>query len=171
MRQISQRLLVLLTVVLLIEPGLAQVVSATPVRGETASRPHSTPFSVAWIAVDPRGQAVSMRLGRDRKTATAWGDGYDNFGLVHIRKGHVGVQRDWPSDAAMASQVRRTIENPSGIFPHAYNQSYTYYVRCDDVHFLGLHLPFTTIVVVDTRVLSDHLMVGVKTAYMTFGYA
>jgi len=154
-----------LVAIVLLQLAFLPMAQAATVPGREVVKAEPGPFVVLWTAHDPSGLAVAMRMGRDRKTATAWGDGYGNFGLVHVKKSHVGVGADWLSDGAMMSEVRRVIEKPSGTFPHTYNSDYTYYIRCDDYGVPAFRWRVTTVVVVDTRVLGDHLPLGVKTAY------
>src|SRR5256885_1216291 len=90
------------------------------------------PFTVVWTQTNPAGRAIPMRLGRDRSKPALWGDGYDNFGLVHIHKGHVGHGKDWSSDLVMVAQVRRALEKPNGIFPDQYTPYFSHYVLCDE---------------------------------------
>ncbi len=108
-----------------------------------------------------------MRLGRDRKKPLLWGDGYGNFGLTHIQKGHIGPSADWSSERGMAGQVRRAVETPNGTFPDLYTPFFMHYVRCDEYVVLGIHVRVTVEVVVDTRVLPDGLPLGVKTGWQT----
>jgi len=123
------------------------------------------PFTVVWTQKNPAGPAIPMRLGRDRSKPALWGDGYDNFGLVHIHKGHVGHGKDWSSDLVMVAQVRRALEKPNGIFPDQYTPYFSHYVLCDEYGVLGLRVRVTVEVVVDTQVLPDRLPVGIKTAW------
>ena len=113
------------------------------------------PFTVLWTQNNPTGWAIPMRLGRDRSKPALWGDGYDNFGLVHVHKGHVGHGKDWSSDVAMVAQVRRALEKPNGIFPDQYTPYFSHYVLCDEYGVLGLRVRVTVEVVVDTQVLPD----------------
>lgn len=126
-----------------------------------------SPFGVLWIQNSPSGQAIPMRLGRDRRKPLLWGDGFGNFGFVHIQKGHIGPSADWPSERVMATQVRRAIETPSGIFPDMYTPSFMHYIKCDDYAVLSVHVRITVEVVVDSRVLPDGLPLGVKTGWQT----
>lgn len=122
-------------------------------------------FTVQWTQNNPSGWAIPMRLGRDRNKASLWEDGYGNFGLAHVRKGHVGAGRDWPTNAVMVAQVRSALEAPSGIFPDQYTPEFTHYIRCREWNAFGMRVRITVEVVVDTRPLLDRLPVGIKTAW------
>jgi hypothetical protein len=149
-------------------PALAEAAPssslATPVV-EAVPSVTGGPFTVLWTQKNSAGWAIPMRLGRDRSKPALWGDGYDNFGLVHIHKGHVGHGKDWASDVVMVAQVRRALEKPSGIFPDQYTPYFSHYVLCDEYGALGLRVRVTVEVVIDTRVLPDRLPVGIKTAW------
>jgi len=142
-------------------PGAAAAASPA------ADLPIAGPFKVLWIQTAPGGSAIPMRLGRDRKKPLLWGDGYGNFGLTHIQKGHIGPSADWSSERGMAGQVRRAVETPNGTFPDLYTPFFMHYVRCDEYVVLGIHVRVTVEVVVDTRVLPDGLPLGVKTGWQT----
>jgi hypothetical protein len=66
--------------------GWAQLVRLSAV----APQAHDA-FTVLWKVNDQRGNSIPMRLGRDRKRVTAWGDEWENFGYAHLSKGHLGV--------------------------------------------------------------------------------
>jgi len=134
-----------------------------PSAGAATAKPD--PFTVLWAQNNPTGWAIPMRLGRDRSKPSLWGDGYDNFGFVHVHKGHVGYGKNWQSTAVMVAQVKRALEKPNGIFPDQYTPYFTHYVRCDEYGALGLRIRVTVEVVVDTRVLLDRLPLGIKTAW------
>jgi hypothetical protein len=138
---------------------------ATPLSSARPATAKPEPFTVLWTQNNPTGWAIPMRLGRDRSKPSLWGDGYDNFGLVHVHKGHVGHGKNWPSTALMVAQVKRALEKPSGIFPDQYTRYFTHYIRCDEYGAFGLRVRVTVEVVVDTRVLPDRLPVGIKTAW------
>ena len=78
-----------------VSAGVPDAVGAVEVRrvleprlggSDNESRAQPVPFNVLWTAQGPSGLSIPLRFGRDRKTPTAWGDDYGNFGLVHIRK-------------------------------------------------------------------------------------
>jgi hypothetical protein len=145
--------------------ALVPSVGAAPLPSRRVAVAKPGPFTVLWTQNNPTGWAIPMRLGRDRSKPSLWGDGYDNFGLAHVRKGHVGDGKNWHSDALMVAQVRRAVEKPNGIFPDQYTPYFTHYVRCDEYAALGLRVRVTVEVVVDTRVLPDRLPLGIKTAW------
>jgi hypothetical protein len=90
---------------------------ATPLPSAGAATAKPDPFTVLWTQNNPTGWAIPMRLGRDRSKPSLWGDGYDNFGLVHVHKGHVGHGKNWQSTALMVAQVKRALESPTASFP------------------------------------------------------
>ncbi len=125
----------------------------------------SQAFVVLWQQIDPRGMVIPMRVGRDRKTATAWGDGWENFGYAHLSKGHLGVGKDWLLPAVMIYWVRKALRSPSGIFPDPGDHHNEKYILCDEFRAFGHGIRITTTVVVDMRAYNDGLPLGVKTAF------
>jgi hypothetical protein len=132
--------------------------SATPVHSPD-------PFSVLWAVADQRENTIPMRLGRDRKRATAWGDPWENFGYAHVSKDHLGVGRDWLSPGLMTFWIQKTLRSPNGIYPDLKDSHNDRYIRCEEYRIFGLGIRLTTTVVVDMRRYADGLPLGVKTAY------
>jgi hypothetical protein len=108
-----------------------------------------------------------MRLGRDRKRATAWGDEWENFGYAHLSKGHLGAGKDWLYPTVMTYWVQKTLRNPNGIYPDLNDLHNDQYIRCDEYQIFGHGIRFTTTVVVDMRRFRDGLPLGVKTAFQS----
>ena len=165
MRKETLRIVVVILMLGCILGLMPWTAEADPLSSRAAPTVNGGPFTVLCTQNNSTGWAVPMRLGRDRNKPSLWGDGYDNFGLVHVRKGHVGQGKNWPSGALMVTQVRRALEKPNGIFPDQYTPYFTHYIRCDDYGALGLRVRVTVEVMVDTRVLRDRLPVGIKTAW------
>ncbi|HEU5003171.1 MAG TPA: hypothetical protein VFW71_10400 [Actinomycetota bacterium] len=162
-------LFTLLIMLALALPATSAVAAATkpalrvPTRGTGAGTPD--PFAVLWTVADPRGGVIAMRVGRDRNTAGAWGDGWENFGLAHVAKGHLGFGKEWADPAVMNYWLRRAITMPSGIYPDLNDTHNDLYILCVELRILGTRIRITTTVVVDMRPYKDFKPLGVKTAF------
>ena len=106
-----------------------------------------------------------MRVGRDRKTASAWRDSWENFGYAHVSKGHLGVGKDWLWPGVMTYWVKKTLKDPNGIYPDLGDVHNDKYILCDEYQAFGHGIRIATTVVVDMRQYRDGLPLGVKTAY------
>ena len=99
-----------------------------------------------------------MRLGRDRKRATAWGDEWENFGYAHLSKGHLGVGKGWIYPSVTTYWVQETLRNPNGIYPDLNDLHNDQYIRCEEYCVFGLDSG-------SLRRCRDGLLLGVKTAF------
>ena len=131
----------------------------------TSSVKAPSAFDVLWTVTDPNGKTVPLRVGRHRKTASAWGDDWENFGYVHLAQGHLGVGKDWLVPKVMTYWVQKTLSKPGGIYPDLNDKHNDKYILCDEYQVFGHGLRITTTVVVDMRLYPDGLLLGVKTAF------